>query len=87
MRISRRFKVGERANVQLLVEGFNLFNRVNYASVNNIVGPRFDLTPGFTNFNVHGVAVDPTTTSLATPLAFTSTFPMRQLQFGLRIGF
>jgi hypothetical protein len=87
MRITRRFKMGERASLQFLVEGFNIFNHVNYASVNNIVGPRFDLTPGFSTFNVHGVAVDPTTTSLATPLVFTSTFPMRQLQFGVRIGF
>ena len=87
MRITRRFKMGERANLQLLVEGFNLFNRVNYASVNNIVGPRFDLTPGFANFNVHGRAVDAATTTLATPLIFTSAFPMRQLQFGVRIGF
>lgn len=87
MRITRRFKMGERASLHFLVEGFNLFNHVNYASVNNIVGPRFDLTPGFSTFNVHGAAVDPTTTSIATPLAFTSTFPMRQLQFGVRIGF
>jgi hypothetical protein len=88
MRITRRFKMGERANLQILAEGFNLFNRVNYASVNNVVGPRFDLTqPGFTTFNVHGTAIDPAHSSLATPLVFTSAFPMRQLQFGLRIGF
>ncbi|MBZ5504539.1 MAG: TonB-dependent receptor [Acidobacteriia bacterium] len=87
MRITRRFKMGERANLQLLVEGFNLANRTNYASVNNIVGPRFDLTPGFSTFNVKGRAVDAATTSLATPLVFTSAFPMRQLQFGVRIGF
>jgi hypothetical protein len=87
MRIARRFRMTEHADLQLLAEGFNLFNRVNYASVNNIVGPRFDLTPGFSTFNVQGVKVDPTTTSLATPLAFTSTFPMRQFQFGIRIGF
>jgi len=87
MRIARRFKMGDRADLQLLAEGFNLLNRTNYASVNNIVGPRFDLTPGFTTFNVQGVKVDPTTTTLATPLAFTSAFPMRQLQFGIRIGF
>jgi hypothetical protein len=86
MRITRRFKMGERANLQLLAEGFNLLNRTNYASVNNIVGPRFDLAPGFSTFNVQGVKVNPTT-SLSTPLAFTSAFPMRQLQFGVRIGF
>jgi hypothetical protein len=92
MRITRRFKLGEHANLQLLAEGFNLFNRTNYASVNNIVGPAFGLPTaaggaGFTTFNVSGVKVDPTTQGLATPLAFTSAFPMRQLQFGIRLGF
>jgi hypothetical protein len=87
MRITRRFKLGEKANLQILAEGFNLFNRTNYASVNNIVGPTLGLTPGFTTFNVHGAVVNPTTTSLATPLAFTSAFPMRQIQLGVRIGF
>jgi Carboxypeptidase regulatory-like domain/TonB dependent receptor-like, beta-barrel len=86
MRITRRFKLGEHANLQILAEGFNLFNRTNYASVNNIVGPTLGLTPGFTTFNVQGIKVDPTQ-SLATPLAFTSAFPMRQLQFGVRVGF
>jgi hypothetical protein len=87
MRITRHFKMGEKANLQILAEGFNLFNRINYASVNNIVGPTLGLQPGFTTFNVHGAVVNPTTTSLATPLAFTSAFPMRQIQLGVRIGF
>jgi Carboxypeptidase regulatory-like domain/TonB dependent receptor-like, beta-barrel len=79
MRISRRFKMGERASLQLLAEGFNLANHVNFASVNNIVGP----TVTGTTFNVSGNSA----LSPSTPLAFTSAFPMRQLQFGLRIGF
>jgi hypothetical protein len=89
MRISRRFKMGERASLQLLAEGFNLANRTNFASVNNEVGPNFGLPvsaggqPGFTTFNVSGSAARPA----SAPLAFTSAFPMRQLQFGLRIGF
>jgi hypothetical protein len=88
MRISRRFKMGERANLQLLAEGFNLANRTNYASVNNVVGPNFGLPvalggSGFTTFNVKGSAAF----SPSTPLAFTSAFPMRQFQLGLRIGF
>jgi hypothetical protein len=89
MRISRRFKMGERANLQLLAEGFNLANRTNFASVNNEVGPNFGRPvsaggqPGFTTFNVSGSASRPA----SAPLAFTSAFPMRQLQFGVRIGF
>ncbi len=83
MRISRRFKMGDRADLQLLAEGFNLANRTNYASVNNVVGPSFGLQQGFTTFNVSGT----NTASPSTPLAFTSAFPMRQLQLGIRIGF
>jgi hypothetical protein len=79
MRITRRFKMGDRADLQLLAEGFNLANHVNYASVNNIVGPR---VIGST-FNVSGT----NTVSPSTPLGFTSAFPMRQLQLGIRIGF
>jgi hypothetical protein len=83
MRITRRFKMGDRANLQILAEGFNLANRTNYASVNNIVGT----TVQGTTFNVKGRAVDPAVSSVAQPLAFTSAFPMRQLQLGIRIGF
>ena len=79
MRITRRFKMGERANLQLLAEGFNLANRTNFASVNNIVGPKVIGT----TFNVSGT----NTVSPSTPLGFTSAFPMRQLQLGIRIGF
>ena len=38
MRITRRFKMGDRADLQMLAEGFNLANHTNFASVNNIVG-------------------------------------------------
>jgi hypothetical protein len=79
MRITRRFKMGDRADLQLLAEGFNLVNRTNYASVNNIVGPKVIGT----TFNVSGT----NTVSPSTPLGFTSAFPMRQLQLGIRIGF
>ncbi|HEX3153582.1 MAG TPA: hypothetical protein VHV32_03105, partial [Candidatus Angelobacter sp.] len=66
----------------------NLFNRTNYASVNNVVGPNFGLPTklggsGATTFNVSGSAA----LSPSTPLGFTSAFPMRQFQLGLRIGF
>jgi hypothetical protein len=79
MRISRRFKMGDRADLQLLAEGFNLANHTNFASVNNIVGPKVIGT----TFNVSGT----NTVSPSSPLGFTSAFPMRQLQLGIRIGF
>src|SRR5262249_32582464 len=72
-RLSRTFKVGERAGLQLMAEAFNLFNRTNYSSVNNTVGPTF--AP---SFNVHGV-VAPITNALGlSPNAFTQAFAKRQ---------
>ena len=78
MRISRQFKMTEKANVQFMAEGFNIFNRTNFASVNNTVGA--DFTPPF---NVSGSQ----SASPSQPLGFTSALARRQLQFGLRFGF
>ncbi|HYL74138.1 MAG TPA: carboxypeptidase regulatory-like domain-containing protein [Bryobacteraceae bacterium] len=36
-RLSRRFSVTEHSNIELMVEAFNLFNHLNYASVNNTI--------------------------------------------------
>ncbi len=88
MRITRQFKINDRSNVQVIAEGFNLFNRTNYASVINVVGPGFGVAKaaggfGSTTFNVQG-SPQPFTN---VPLAFTSAFPMRQLQLGVRVGF
>jgi hypothetical protein len=92
MRLTWAHKLGERANLLFTAEGFNIANRTNYASVNNEVSPLFGLTPGFTTFNVKGIrpgtplpGVGPATSS--TPLAFTSAFPKRQIQLGVRLTF
>jgi hypothetical protein len=83
MRLSRIFRLHEKANLQLLAEAFNITNRTNYASVNNVVGSNFGLTPGFTTFNVSGdAAVSPTQ-----PLGFTSAFAKREFQLGFRLDF
>jgi len=92
MRLTWRHKLGERANLQITAEGFNLANRTNFASVNNEVGPVFGLIPGFTTFNVHGVRPGTAlagggTATPSVPLTFTSAFPKRQIQLGLRLGF
>jgi hypothetical protein len=91
-RLSWQHKVGERANLQITAEGFNIANHTNFASVNNEVGPAFGLTPGFTTFNVHGVRPGTALASGGTatpsiPLTFTSAFPKRQIQLGARVTF
>lgn len=88
MRLSWKHKLGEKANIQLTAEGFNLANRTNFGSVNNEVSPLFALPinrggSGFTTFKVHGIRG----ATPSTPLAFTSALPKRQLQLGLRLSF
>jgi hypothetical protein len=92
MRLTWQHKVGERANLLITAEGFNLANRTNFASVNNEVSPLFGLTPGFTTFNVSGVRPGTAISgggidSPSTPLSFTSALPMREIQLGLRLSF
>jgi hypothetical protein len=88
MRITRSIKMGERGDLMFVAEGFNLFNRTNFASVNNIVSPGF-LVPtalGGSNHLTANVKGDPAL--LATqPLGFTSAQPARQIQLGLRAQF
>lgn len=78
MRISRQFKMTEKSNLQFMAEAFNIFNRTNFASVNNTVGA--DFTPPF---NVSGTM----SRTPSQPLGFTSALARRQMQFGLRWTF
>jgi len=100
MRLSWAHKVGERANLKITAEGFNLFNRTNYASVNNVVSPLFGFNTGipgvadsgFTTFNVRGIRPgEPIpgggVATSSTPLGFTSDFPKLQVQLGVRLTF
>jgi hypothetical protein len=88
MRLSRTFTFREKQKLQILAEGFNLFNRTNYASVNNEVSPYFGLPlaeggSGYTTFKVHGSE----SLSPSQPLGFTSALPKRQIQLGVRYTF
>ena len=92
MRLTWAHKLGEKSNIKFIAEGFNIPNRTNYASVNNEVSPLFGFEPGFTTFNVKGMKPGTAltgggTVSSSTPLAFTSAFPKRQVQLGVRFSF
>jgi len=92
MRLTWAHKLGEKANLQFTAEGFNIANRTNYASVNNEVSPLLGFEPGFTTFNVKGIKpgtalLGGETATSSTPLTFTSAFPKRQIQLGLRLTF
>jgi hypothetical protein len=78
MRLSRSFKFGEDRVLRLTAEGFNITNRTNYSSVNNIVGAAFEPP-----FNVHGTAA----VSPSQPLGYTAAFPKREVQLGIRFEF
>ncbi len=93
MRLARRFFAKDQRFLELTFEAFNLFNRVNYNGINNVVGTacvaNFATNPncaGATTvipINARGSsAVSPTS-----PLGFTSAAPSRQLQFGVRYNF
>jgi len=93
-RLSRRFVFGERSSLEFMFEAFNLFNRPNYASVNNTVSCGATApagTPGscFISDVVQrsgGLSGNGAYSALQ-PFGFTSAFDPRRLQLGLRFSF
>lgn len=80
LRITRRIGFGDgRWNLELIGEGFNLLNRTNFRTVNNVVG---NVTVNDLPRPLTGVRGVPTT-----PLAFTSAFDPRQFQLGMKVNF
>jgi len=83
-RLSRRFNFAERRYLELIFEGFNLFNRTNLLGINNVVG---GLTIAQRNELIVGTARGNRDAAPTSPLGFTSAAPARQFQFGARFGF
>jgi hypothetical protein len=78
LRVARQFELSEGYSIEGLFEAFNLFNRVNFSGVNNIVG-----TTPLTSHHVKGRGdAGPTD-----PLGFTSAFDPRQIQLGVKFRF
>jgi hypothetical protein len=78
LRLTRRIPLGERIRLEAILEGFNILNRVNFASVNNFVGPGYQ--GPFRPTGIKGLPV-------TQPLAFTSSFNARQIQFAAKLTF
>ena len=77
LRLARKFFFKEDVNFEFIFEAFNLFNRVSYSGVNNVVGPQV------ASADAEGSANIPANR----PLGFTSAFDSRQIQFGFRFNF
>ena len=76
----RAVKLSERVGINFTAEAFNLLNRTNWSSVNNV-------DPGAIT-SLKGNAADPTVQPIGqNPFGFASAFPRRQLQFGARFVF
>jgi hypothetical protein len=70
MRLSRRIPLGERLKLDVIADGFNLFNRTNIAAVNQLCDPG-------------SFAVPNPTCSAGQP---TAAYDARQFQFALKVS-
>ena len=73
MRLTRVIRFGERANLEIIAEGFNLFNRFNEAAA----------SPAFQDVNAFGERAS-NGRYYSRP---TAAFDPRQFQFGLKLNF
>lgn len=94
LRLSRRFRIKERAKLELLAEGFNVFNRTQVTGVNNTIyvkGPNSNI-PGCGS--VSSTTLCYNTNTAGVPLFLKPTeagtnfqFRERQIQFAARFEF
>ncbi len=77
VRVTREVALGEKRKLEVVFEAFNLFNQLNFSSINNtvgLIGPPFELS-GRRDL------------SPSQSLGFTAVFPRRTLQLGVRLDF
>lgn len=97
LRLSRRFSFTEKAGLELIAEAFNLFNHLNYATVNNTVCTAPPPGVAATATVVEYCRADVISRvvgmegrhdrSPGEALGFTSAFEPRRIQLGLRVNF
>jgi hypothetical protein len=75
LRLAREVRFSERLRLQLIAEGFNVFNRVNITSINT------------TQYNVRGTVLFPRTDFQTISATGTNLTRERQLQLGARFSF
>ena len=78
LRVSRSVRFDERSSLELMAEAFNVFNRTNFGSVNNTVGPAF--APPFDVSARKDLGP-------SEPLGYTSVLGPRRIQLGARWSF
>ena len=85
MRISKRIKFNEHMNLEILAEGFNIFNRANVTAVNTayISSITFGTTAQVGTLTYNPQFGTPTTTGFNN----TTTLAPRQVQLGLKFHF
>jgi hypothetical protein len=83
LRISRRFKITEGSKLEVLAEGFNIFNRTQVTGVNNRIYRLSAPTTG-PNANTVIATFDPT---FGTPSDLSNGFFFRERQIQLAVRF
>ena len=96
MRVSKmfRFKADSTTRIEVSVDGSNLFNRTNYAAVNEILpvttnaaGQITSLAPDYNAGTVRLTGRKDRDFTKGDPLSFTSSFNPRQILFGVKFAF
>ena len=75
LRVSRKFKFGRKASLEVMLDAFNLFNRVSFFEDSNQ-----------SSFTIFGAGAYPSN-PLPTYGKYTLTLPPRQVQLAAKITF